>query len=163
MNKTKPVNIHTTNMRNKIMKLAEEGELKPDWFFEGHFKYRCDVEQVIKQVTRFWDDLAKKENLFVVPIGSIGLTKSGRWHYHAVPLTSRHLSYRQIKPYWKCGFAHAKRYQFGDGAIPYLLDSKKHSYLPIKKPFAPRRWRRKENNLPDWLDAGKWNVVLNSI
>tara|TARA_Y100000310_G_C20645200_1_gene796160 strand:+ start:1494 stop:1943 length:450 start_codon:yes stop_codon:yes gene_type:complete len=145
------------------MKLAESGQLgklKPDWFFTGLFKHRSDLDNTIRQVTMFWDDIAKKHNLFLLPIGSVGLTESGRWHYHAVVLTSKHLSYRQIKPYWKCGFAKANRYQVGGGAIPYLLNSKEHAYLPIKKLFAPRRWRNKGNKLPEWLDQENWNIVL---
>ena len=165
MQMTKPVNIHSVEIQNRIKDLAEKGDwIKPDWFFKGHFKYRCDVQQVIRQVIRFWDDVAKKENLFVVPIGAIGLTTSGRWHYHAVPLTSKSLTYRQIKNHWKCGWVHNKKYQYGKGGIPYILDPEKHSYLPVKKPFAPRRWRKKQfQELPDWIQSGSWKVVLNSI
>ncbi len=159
----KPVTINCPLVRNRVLQAAESSILKPDWWFTGTFKYKSSKQDAVRRIIRFWDDVAQKENRFIVPIGSIGLTRTGHWHHHCVPLVSEHLSYRQLKRHWRCGFAHLKLYQVGKGAIPYTLNGEHHEYLPVSKPFTPKKWKKKNKKLPQWLIQSGWNVIEQAL
>ena len=143
--RVEPITIRSADVKDRIRKAAESNpSWKATWFVTKSFKYGTTIARARNQFVRWVSDVAKQTGAHICPISSIHRDDKGRVHIHAALCLDRRIFYRSVHNTWRCGYSWDKRYETGKGGINYILTD--HQYIPLEKPFCPRKTKCRGKN-----------------